>query len=212
MATASSPTTCTRPIRQDDTGLYALTGVAGDPIGDGLALNISGGDGANNQYSKDEVDPIAPAQAVFTYQAGASAMLAEPIRPTEAAPADPQDARTASRRTRRARACARHGRNCARPEPAAPARPLRRQAISARARRACASTPGPTRWSTSPSASRPSTVQPPRRGHGTRPGLARRQLPRPVLLTPANGQAVPAGDVGVQLDQRARRDELRDPD
>ena len=70
-------------FKNADTGLYALSGAAGDPIGDGLALNISGGDGANNQYSKDEVDPIAPAQVVFTYQAGPSAMLAEPVTPTE---------------------------------------------------------------------------------------------------------------------------------
>ncbi len=71
--------------RQGDTGLYALAGASEDPIGNGLMLNVSGGDGANNQYSKDEVDPISPAEVVFTYQTGDSAMLVEPIRPTELA-------------------------------------------------------------------------------------------------------------------------------
>ena len=77
-------------FKNADTGLYALSGATGDPIGNGLALNISGGDGANDQYSKDEVDPIAPAEVIFTYRAGASAMLAEPIRPTEG-PASSED-------------------------------------------------------------------------------------------------------------------------
>lgn len=68
-------------LRQDDTGLFGLAGAPGDPIGGGLALNISGDDGANDQYSKDEIDPIAPAEIVFTYRADASAMLAEPAAP-----------------------------------------------------------------------------------------------------------------------------------
>ncbi len=67
---------------QDDTGLFEVSDTAGDPIGDGLSLNLSGGDGANNQGSKDEVDPIAPAQTMLTYRAGTAAMLAEPVRPT----------------------------------------------------------------------------------------------------------------------------------
>jgi hypothetical protein len=58
---------------QADTALYALAGAAGDPIGDGLALNISGGDGANNQYAPDEVDALAPAEVIFSYHAGAGA-------------------------------------------------------------------------------------------------------------------------------------------
>ncbi len=77
-------------FRQEHTGLYALAGAAGDPIGNGLALNISGGDGANNQYSLDEVDPITLAEVIFTYQAGVSAMLAEPFRPEADAPGSPQ--------------------------------------------------------------------------------------------------------------------------
>jgi hypothetical protein len=67
--------------RQGDTGLYALAGAPDDPIGNGMMLNVSGGDGANNQYSKDEVDPISTAEVVFTYQTGDSALLAEPIWP-----------------------------------------------------------------------------------------------------------------------------------
>lgn len=82
-------------VKQGDAGLYALAGAAGDPIGDGLGLNISGGDGANDQYSKDEIDPIDPAQVVFTYRTDASAMLAEPIRPAEEALTGPADASAA---------------------------------------------------------------------------------------------------------------------
>ncbi len=52
---------------QGNVGLYEVTGEAGDPIGDGLALGISGGDGANNQTSPDEIDPIAPAVTVLRY-------------------------------------------------------------------------------------------------------------------------------------------------
>ena len=65
---------------QDDPGLRSLTGVAGDPIGDGLTLGISGGDGANNQWFPDEIDPISPAVTVFTYDTTAVMALAEPIR------------------------------------------------------------------------------------------------------------------------------------
>ncbi len=71
---------------QTDTGLYALAGAAGDPIGDGLTLSLSGGDGANNQSSKDEIDLITPAQAVFTYQASKSLLGPEPKLTTEPPP------------------------------------------------------------------------------------------------------------------------------
>ena len=71
---------------QDDTELYALNGTAGDPIGDGLALGISGGDGANNQYDTDEIDPISPAVTVFAYDTTAVAALAEPVKPEVAQP------------------------------------------------------------------------------------------------------------------------------
>ncbi len=55
---------------QDNIGLYVLSGVAGDPIGDGLSLSITGGDGANNQYSPDEIDPVSPAVTILTYSGG----------------------------------------------------------------------------------------------------------------------------------------------
>ena len=45
-------------------------GVAGDVIGDGLGFGISGGDGANNSYSPDEIDPVSPAQPVLRYVQG----------------------------------------------------------------------------------------------------------------------------------------------
>ena len=52
-----------------ETGLWSLSGVAADPIGAGLTLTITGGDGANNQSSADEIAPIVPAVPVFTYLA-----------------------------------------------------------------------------------------------------------------------------------------------
>ena len=52
----------------DDTNDMTLVGVAGDPIGDGLALTISGGDGANNQAYPDDIDPLgAGASVILTY-------------------------------------------------------------------------------------------------------------------------------------------------
>jgi len=46
---------------------YTLAGTSGDPIGDGLQLAISGGDGANNQESPEQITPISPATEVFSY-------------------------------------------------------------------------------------------------------------------------------------------------
>jgi len=54
---------------QDDPGWRSLQGSDGDIIGDGLSLQISGGDGANNQWFPDEVDPLAPAIPFLTYTA-----------------------------------------------------------------------------------------------------------------------------------------------
>ena len=68
---------------QDDTDLYGLNGVSGDPISDGLYLAISGGDGANNQAWPSEIDPITPAVTIFTYDPGATMALAEPVLPEE---------------------------------------------------------------------------------------------------------------------------------
>ena len=58
---------------QDYTGLYTLSGVTGDAISDGMALSISGGDGADNQEFADEIDPIAPAVSIFFYDEEAKA-------------------------------------------------------------------------------------------------------------------------------------------
>ncbi len=54
----------------DDTNMLQLQGVAGDPISNGLSLNISGGDGANNQEYPSDIDPRgADASVILTYDA-----------------------------------------------------------------------------------------------------------------------------------------------
>lgn len=57
---------------QGDSGSLMLGGVSGDPIGDGLQLAISGGDGANNQTSPDEIAPLTSATTTFTYTGSAA--------------------------------------------------------------------------------------------------------------------------------------------
>ena len=52
----------------DDAGPRTVVGTAGDPIGDGLTIAISGGDGANNQAWPDGFQPISPGTTVFTFQ------------------------------------------------------------------------------------------------------------------------------------------------
>ncbi|MBI2631957.1 hypothetical protein HYW75_03065, partial [Candidatus Pacearchaeota archaeon] len=52
---------------QDDANLLGLSGTNGDPISDGLAINIFGDGGANNQFWPSEIDPISPATSVFVY-------------------------------------------------------------------------------------------------------------------------------------------------
>lgn len=52
-----------------------LSGQPRDPIGSGIAITIMGGDGANNQYSTDEIEPIPPAVPIFTYEPGCEAAL-----------------------------------------------------------------------------------------------------------------------------------------
>jgi len=47
-----------------------VVGVAGDPIGDELDIQIAGGDGANDQFYPDVVDPIAPAETGAQYDSG----------------------------------------------------------------------------------------------------------------------------------------------
>ncbi|MBC7225459.1 MAG: hypothetical protein H5T59_14495, partial [Anaerolineae bacterium] len=65
----------------NNTGLWGLRGTPGDPIGGGLNLRIAGGDGANDQFQPDEVDPLPPAETVFTYDAGVGGPAAKPLDP-----------------------------------------------------------------------------------------------------------------------------------
>ena len=51
----------------DDTNVIDLDGVSGCPIGDGLTLVITSGDGANNQAWPSGITVISPATEVFTY-------------------------------------------------------------------------------------------------------------------------------------------------
>jgi len=52
----------------DDTNVYNLTGVGGDPISNGMTLSIAGGDGANNQEYPDAIAARdAMATNIFTY-------------------------------------------------------------------------------------------------------------------------------------------------
>lgn len=52
----------------DDTNIYTLNGVSGDPIGDGLSIDISEGDGADNQRFPSEIAPYdGNASVVFNY-------------------------------------------------------------------------------------------------------------------------------------------------
>ncbi|HSN55929.1 MAG TPA: hypothetical protein VLT32_14750 [Candidatus Sulfomarinibacteraceae bacterium] len=54
---------------RDDTNIYDLNGVAGDPITDGLTLRIIGGTGASNQEYPDEIAPAdGDAAAILNYQ------------------------------------------------------------------------------------------------------------------------------------------------
>ena len=69
---------------QYNIGLYSLNGIPDDPITDGLYVSISGGDGANNQYFPNEIDPISPAEAIFIYDPGATAPLSPLEEPTMA--------------------------------------------------------------------------------------------------------------------------------
>jgi len=52
----------------DDTNIFTLDGTPGDPIGDGLTIDISSGDGANNQNYPEGISPISPADTVFKYE------------------------------------------------------------------------------------------------------------------------------------------------
>jgi hypothetical protein len=55
----------------DSSGIFALDGIDGEPISDGLSLEITGGDGANNQVSPSEVAALsngAYAHPTFYYE------------------------------------------------------------------------------------------------------------------------------------------------
>ena len=52
-----------------------LSGQPRDPIGSGMAITIRDGDGAHNQFSTDEIEPISPAVPVFYYEPGLEAAL-----------------------------------------------------------------------------------------------------------------------------------------
>jgi hypothetical protein len=55
----------------DDSGLRSLTGIPGDPVGDGLMFDIGGGDGSGNQDWPSEIEPRTGASSVFEYSPGA---------------------------------------------------------------------------------------------------------------------------------------------
>ena len=61
---------------QDSSGIQNLQGTAADPIGDGLALAIHGGSGADNQSSPDEIEPLGPAWRALSYDDGTPASSA----------------------------------------------------------------------------------------------------------------------------------------
>jgi hypothetical protein len=63
---------------QDNSGITHLNGVTGDPVSDGLSIAIWGGDGANNQYYPDEIDPISPAVGVLYYDGEGGGAIPQP--------------------------------------------------------------------------------------------------------------------------------------
>ena len=59
----------------DDSGYRSLTGVAGDPIGDGLSFSLNGTGSAMNQFYPSEIQPRSGAAGIFEYVAGAEGAL-----------------------------------------------------------------------------------------------------------------------------------------
>jgi hypothetical protein len=59
----------------DDAYDTTLTGAAGDPVGNGLAFAIAGGDGANNQGYPDELAAASNARACLLYAPGRAAAV-----------------------------------------------------------------------------------------------------------------------------------------
>ena len=74
-------------------GVYDITGIGGDAIGDGLSFRIQGGDGANNQACHHVVTPVSPAAPVFSYVdlGGAPAVAPQAHTYTSQAPAYPAE-------------------------------------------------------------------------------------------------------------------------
>lgn len=60
-------------FRADDAGATDVSGTAGDPVGDALALSIAGGTGAGNQSSPDGVAATAGGVTVLAYDGTAHA-------------------------------------------------------------------------------------------------------------------------------------------
>ena len=54
----------------DDAQDSSITGLAGDPVGNGLAFSLAGGDGADNQDYPDVLTPVSNARASLEYSPG----------------------------------------------------------------------------------------------------------------------------------------------
>ncbi len=59
----------------DDSGFRSLTGISGDPVGDGLVFDIGGGDGSRSQDYPSEIEPRTGAAAVLEYSPGVEGAL-----------------------------------------------------------------------------------------------------------------------------------------
>jgi len=57
----------------DDTNLLNVSGVASDPVGDGMSFAIAGGTGANNQDYPSEIEPYGDGVGCFYYTTGREA-------------------------------------------------------------------------------------------------------------------------------------------
>jgi len=59
----------------DDSGFRSLTGIPGDPVGDGLVFDIGGGDGSGAQDYPSEIEPRSGAFPVLEYSPSAEGAL-----------------------------------------------------------------------------------------------------------------------------------------
>jgi len=60
---------------RDDSGFRSLSGISGDPIGDGLNIQIGGGTGSGDQDWPSEIEPLDAAVPVFEYSAGVEGVI-----------------------------------------------------------------------------------------------------------------------------------------